>query len=72
MERLDLTGRNDIPYRAGRLAAAPFDGKGSGAVLEVLDDPGLRAALVRDMDSPSSRERLEAFMEGFRSGLTNL
>ena len=56
------------PYRAGLLAAAPFDGTGASAVLEVLDDLSLRAALARDMGSLASRQMLDAFTEGFRSG----
>lgn len=55
------------PFRAGSLAAAPFDDAGAAAVLEVMGNAALRAVLAKDMGAPSSRDKLDAFFEGFRS-----
>jgi predicted nucleotidyltransferase len=58
------------PYRAGRLAAEPFDKKSAAAVLRLLEDADLARALVRDMGGRLSRDLLPAFTAGFRSGMT--
>lgn len=58
------------PYRAGCLAAAPFDQESGTAVLEVLEDPALHEQLVRDMRGGIlAGEQLDAFARGFSSGL---
>lgn len=58
------------PFRAGRLAAGPFDDRAAAHVLAVLDDESAHAKLARDMDTPSSSDMLRAFTRGFRTGVT--
>lgn len=56
-------------FRVGRVAAEPFTEQDGCAVLDVLRDPVLAERLARHMGGLESGHLLDAFGEGFSSGL---
>lgn len=55
-------------YHVARRAAAAFAPQDGQAVLDVLSDPGNRAALGRDMRSVLAPDLLDAYARGFAAG----
>lgn len=55
-------------YHIARRAAAAFSPQDGQAVLDVLEDPGNRAALERDMRSMLAAELLAGYTKGFTAG----